>query len=332
MSNSLEPSGLRDALESLENALHRLTHERLSATSLLGRLVDQLDSARIRAIDEDPFQRDPEFIANFWPFLKLSSLAMGCEVRGFENLPKDEPVLIVGNHSGGMMTLDPIPLITRWIEARGCEAPISTLTYDLLFEFPLVGSMLRRFGCLPASHDNARRALDKGASVIVFPGGDYEVFRPWSERNKICLGGRSGFIELALAAGVRVVPMTIHGAHETTWVLTRGHRLSKALGLHRLRVKVFPVLWNIPFGPAPAFIPSLPIPSKMTVELGEPIDWTHHGPDAADDPEIVDACYEEIVERMQQTLSRLAEENPHPVLSRLNSLRPSRIISRAMGR
>ena len=43
--------------------------------------------------------------------------------------------------------------------------------------------------------------------VVVFPGGDYEVFRPWTERNQIEFGGRKGFIVLALSAGVPVVPI-----------------------------------------------------------------------------------------------------------------------------
>jgi 1-acyl-sn-glycerol-3-phosphate acyltransferase len=122
--------------------------------------------------------------------------------------------------------------------------------------------------------------------------------------------------------------MTIHGAHESTWVFTRGHRIARMLGLDRFRVKVFPLLWNIPFGPAPAFIPSLPLPSKVTVEIGDPIDWSHYGPEAASDPECLQACHDELVAVMQRTLDALAEETPYPIISRLNDMRPSRIAAR----
>ena len=37
---------------------------------------------------------------------------------------------------------------------------------------------LRRFGTVVASHDNAQRAFDAGAPVLVYPGGDVETFRP----------------------------------------------------------------------------------------------------------------------------------------------------------
>jgi 1-acyl-sn-glycerol-3-phosphate acyltransferase len=216
-----------------------------------------------------------------------------------------------------MMTFDVAPLMLRWILERGPATPLYGLTYDLLFAYPGLGPLLRRLGCLPASHVNGQRALDKGASVVVFPGGDFEVFRHWNERNRIRFGGHMGFIELALHAGVRVVPMTIHGAHESTLVLTRGRHLASRVGLTRLRIKVFPVIWNIPFGITPAFVPSFPLPAKVTVCLGEPIDWRHIDPEQAEDPAILQACYDEVTGAMQATLDELAHERPHPLLARV---------------
>jgi 1-acyl-sn-glycerol-3-phosphate acyltransferase len=294
-------------------------------------LIDQLGDAVAEETNADPFQRDPESVASAWPLLKATQLYFSSELRGWENVPKGEPVIFVGNHSGGMMTLDPIPLILRWIESRGSEDPLYGLAYDLLFTYRGIGPLLRRVGCLPASHENAERALSKGASLIVFPGGDYEVFRPWSERNQIQFAGRMGFVELALAAGVRVIPMTIHGAHDSTLVLTRGEGIARTMGLDRLRIKVFPFIWNIPFGPTPGFIPSLPLPAKVTVELGAPLDWSHHGPAALDDPEIIQSCYDEITTTMQRTMDRLAKEHPNPLLSRAAEFSPVRAVRSLTG-
>ena len=290
---------------------------------ILTPVADELDRGGPHTLE-----RDPEFIAALSPLLKMAQLYLGAEVRGFENIPRDEPVLIVGNHSGGAFTMDPVPLMVKWIEARGSEVSLYTLSYELLFSIPLIGTMLRRVGCLPASHENARAAIDKGASVVVFPGGDYEVFRPWSERNRVDFGGRMGFIELAIRAGIRVVPMTIHGAHESTLVLTRGRSIARKLGLDKLRVKVFPLVWNLPFGPAPSFVPSMPVPSRVTVQLGTPIDWGHLGFEAADDPEVLQRCYDDITETMQRSMDAMAAEFPYPVLTRINDMRPSRIARR----
>ncbi|MBW2419042.1 MAG: acyltransferase family protein [Deltaproteobacteria bacterium] len=298
---------------------------------LLQPLVDAIESSIAEHKGEEPFQRDPELVESALPYLKTLGAYFDAEVRGFERVPKSEPCLIVANHSGGIMQIDAIPFVLTWLEQRGNEAEFYSLAYDLLFSYPVLGPLLRRFGALPASHENARRALDKGAPVLVFPGGDYEVFRPWKERNRIEFGGRTGFIELAISAGVRVIPMTIHGAHESTLVLTRGHDIAKMAGFDRVKIKVFPFIWNIPFGLTPAFVPSLPLPAKITVEMGEPLDWSHFGPELADDPETVQGCYDEITGTMQSTLDRLGDEFPYPVLTRLNDLRPSRILSRLAG-
>ncbi len=291
-------------------------------------LIEQIGGILDKERKQDPFQRDPEFIASLAPLLDFVNRYFGSELRGWENLPKEEPVLIVGNHSGGMTTIDPVPLTSRWIEERGCETPLYALAYDLLFAIPRVAPMLRKAGVLPASRANAQRALEKGASVIVFPGGDYEVFRPWHERNKIRFHGRMGFVELAIQMGVKVVPMTIHGAHESTFVFTRGHRFAKRAGLDRVHVKVMPLTWSLPFGPVPAFIPSIPLPSKVTVELDAPIDWRHFDAADAEDHSVLEACYDEIETVMQSRLDRMAEENPYPILTRLAQLNPVRGLGR----
>ena len=214
----------------------------------------------------------------FLPVLKAWTLYFGAEVRGWENLPAAGPYLVIGNHSGGAETNDAAFFMARWIEEKGPEAPIYGLAYDLLFAYPVVGKLFPKLGMLPASAENARKALAQDAVVLDFPGGDYEVFRPWTHRNKIEFGGRKGFIKIALETGVPVVPMTIHGAHQSTFVLTRGRELAHRLGLERLRIKVFPLIWNIPFGLTPAYVPSLQLPAKVTVQLGKPLDWSRSRP------------------------------------------------------
>ena len=53
---------------------------------------------------------------------------------------------------------------------------------------------------------------------------------------------------------------------------------------------------------------------------GSPIDWSEHGPDAADDPEVLQRCYDEITSLMQSTLDQLAAENPRPIAARLKKV------------
>jgi 1-acyl-sn-glycerol-3-phosphate acyltransferase len=298
--------------------------------ALLRPLVDTIDTTVKAQLDQEPFQRDPRVFRLTLPLIKAVNRYFSTEIRGWENVPKDGPVLIVGNHSGGAQTTDVAPLLDRWTEDRGPEAPLYMLGYDLLFAYPIVAPLWRKLGLLRANPAIAQAALKRGGAVVVFPGGDYEVFRSWSERNTIDFGGHTGFIKLALAARVPVVPMTIHGAHQSTIVLTRGRRIARWMGLERLHIKVFPIIWNIPFGVTPAFVPSLQLPAKVTVQFGEPLDWRRYRPEAAKDPKLVRRCYAQITGVMQETLDALAQERPHPVLTRLNELRPSQALRRLL--
>jgi 1-acyl-sn-glycerol-3-phosphate acyltransferase len=297
-------------------------NRRRAPIALLSPLIDFLDAAVREQIHIDPFQRDPDSIRRMMPLVRALNLYHGTEVRGWENLPERGPMLVVGNHSGGAATRDSAFFLQKWVEERGAEAPLYSLAYDLLFANPILASWFRHRGVVPANPENARRALAMGAAVLVFPGGDYEVYRPWRERNRIDFGGRLGFVELALRTGVPVVPMVIHGAHQSTIVLTRGTRIARVAGLGKLHVKIFPLIWNLPFGPTPAFVPSAQLPAKVTVQIEKPLRWPRCARNRAPDPAVLRSRYAEITAIMQRRLDALAAERPHPVLTRLEELNP----------
>jgi hypothetical protein len=149
----------------------------------------------------------------------------------------------------------------------------------------------------------------------VYPGGDLEACRPRTQRNKIDFAGRTGFVRLALRSGVPVIPVVAHGAHHAVTVLARGDRLARAIGLHRVRIKVFPLLAGPPFGVNSVLTPPLPMPAHVTLEFLPALDWTAYGPGAADDAGLVSACYLQITGQMQAALDRLSAEQPHPLLT-----------------
>ena len=208
-------------------------------------------------------------------------------------------------------------LASAMLERFGVERVIHALVFDFALAIPGFGAALRRFGAVPASMDNARRRSRRGAGVLVYPGGDWEAYRPWTERNRIDFHGHTGFVQLALREGVPVIPAVSHGSHDSLIVVSRGDAIGRALGLDRLRIQVFPFMVGVPFGVAPVFLPQMPYPAKVVVEVLEPVDWSHLGPGAADDPEVLHEAYEEITGRMQEALDRLVDEMPHPVATRL---------------
>lgn len=272
-------------------------------------------SGRIAAGRADTSQRrDPDFIRRQLPAIARYTSYFTPEVRGLDRLPADGPALVVGNHSCLFYMPEVWTCGQAVIARRGLGAPAYLLAYDLLFAIPGVGPTLRRLGAVPASAIEAESALASGACVMVYPGGDLEACRPWTRRNKIDFGDRKGFVRLALRCGVPVVPVVSHGGHHAVVVLARGDRLARAVGLRSARINVFPFLAGFPFGVMSILTPPPPMPAHLTIEFLPALDWTRHGPAAADDEGVVSACFDDITGRLQTALNRLSAEQPHPLL------------------
>jgi len=278
------------------------------------------DGSHQAGVDNEPSgvgsSRDPEFLRVARPILERYASWFRPEVRGFDRVPEQGPMLVVGNHSGGQLPPDVPVLLTAWWRERGEEEPIYTLMHSLFLGLPGIGPLMSKGGAIEAGPEAAEAILRSGAILVDYPGGDHEVFRPWQERNTIDFGGRKGFVRLALRTQVPVVPTVSVGAHESLVVLSRGEGLAKLFGLDkRFRVSVLPLVLGPPFGIVPGGIPTVPLPAKITVELLDPIDWSErYGPEAADDPDVVDACYEELTTTMQDALDRLAAERRFPII------------------
>ena len=135
-------------------------------------------------------------------------------------------MLLVGNHSGGNLTPDTTVFTLAFYAYFGVERPFYQLAHNLVLSMPGLGA-LRKYGTVAASPDNARKALESGAALLVYPGGDYEVHRPIWERHKVDFDGRKGFIRLALEHDVPIVPVVAIGGQETSLFLSRGESLAK---------------------------------------------------------------------------------------------------------
>jgi 1-acyl-sn-glycerol-3-phosphate acyltransferase len=169
---------------------------------------------------------------------------------------------------------------------------------------------LGKIGVIHANRENAAAALHSGAVVLVFPGGDYDSFRPTSAQNVIDFNGRTGYVRTAIEAGVPIVPAVSIGGQETQLFVTRGARLAKGLGLKRIRLEIMPITIGFPFGLTSTVPANLPLPSKIVTEVLEPIDIVaQFGEDS--DVDEVDAHVRSV---MQRALVRLARQRRFPVL------------------
>jgi 1-acyl-sn-glycerol-3-phosphate acyltransferase len=255
---------------------------------------------------------DPEYIRRTLPIQRaLFNTYFRGEVRGLENIPDEGPSLLVGNHSGGLMIADTFVFAMAFYERFGHGRRFHQLAHDFAARNPMLGT-LRRYGTLAASHENAKKAFAAGAPLLVYPGGDFETFRPSTHSDQIEFGGRKGFIRLALEAGVPIVPVVSIGGQETALFVTRGERAAKLTGLDRLtRIKVLPVAFGPPFGITVLDLPArLPLPAKITIEVLPPIDVRERF-GTEPDKELV---YDEVTGDMQDALDDLAMERSLPIV------------------
>jgi 1-acyl-sn-glycerol-3-phosphate acyltransferase len=279
------------------------------AGTIGGALTHAVES-RIPVADLD--ERDPDYIRETLPGLwMLASFYFRADVRGLDRIPADGPVLLVGNHSGGNLTPDTLVFTLAFSTYFGVERRFFQLAHNLVLAMPWL-SFLRKYGTVAASPENARKALDSGAALLVYPGGDYEVHRPSTESARVDFGARKGFIRLALEQDAPIVPVVSIGGQETALFLSRGEWLARLLRLDRMfRLKVLPISIALPWGPNVGDMAGhFPLPAKITIQVLHPI---HLREEFGDDPDL-DRVYDAVVDRMQRTLDDLAGERRLPVL------------------
>lgn len=260
----------------------------------------------------DVTERDPDFIREMMPRLWLAAgLYFRAEVNGLDLVP-DEPVLFVGNHSGGASAPDSFVFQLAYLTKFTVDGrPLFSLGHQIVTGAPVFGKYARKFGVVTAGFEAAVQILRDGNSVLVYPGGDVDALRPWFDRNKITFDGRQGFLRLAHEAGVKIVPVVATGGHDTFLVLNDGRKTAKQLGVDKLlRVKTLPITLSFPWGFLPGGLPYIPFPAKIRVQVLDPIDLQDR---FGDDPDW-DEAYDYVSSVMQVGLAKLATRTILPVL------------------
>ena len=155
---------------------------------------------------------------------------------GREWIPSEGPVLIVANHRS---FLDPFLIGTMLRAGR----PLNFMGKAELFARPRAGWYVSRCGCFPVRRgesdpeamETARRVLEGGGVLVIFPEG-----------TRLRAGGlgdpRRGAFRMAIETGATVVPMCVRGAEN----------------VRRAKVVVRPVHCEVHAAPA------------IAVERGEP--------------------------------------------------------------
>jgi 1-acyl-sn-glycerol-3-phosphate acyltransferase len=151
------------------------------------------------------------------------------EWEGLERIPPSGGALLVANHAGAIPA--DAPVIMHGIEEE-LQRPVYGLADYLFRSLPVIGTAWSRGGGVPAHPDNAYRLLrEQQQLVLVFPEGTKGTGKLYSQRYRLRRFGRGGFVEIAMRAGVPVVPIVVVGNEEAMPILAKSGRLAKLAGL-----------------------------------------------------------------------------------------------------
>jgi 1-acyl-sn-glycerol-3-phosphate acyltransferase len=261
--------------------------------------------------------RDPQLIREvFMPIWKLLyDRYFRVTTDGWEHVPSQGRMLVVGSHNGGLAAPDMFMLMYDWFRRYGVDRPAYGLAHPSVWKhFGSLSQMAVRAGAAIAHPKMAMAALQRDAALLVYPGGAEDVFRPYSQRHKIHLAGRKGFIKVALREHAPIVPVVSIGAHEGLIVLGDFYPVLAQLHarglpwLFDIDPIVFPVYLGLPWGLAVGPLPNLPLPTQIHTRICKPIEFDRYGRAATNDREYVDLCYAHVEQQMQRELDRLVLE------------------------
>ena len=258
-------------------------------------------------------KKDPGFIQLMMPLWEwLYRHYFRVQTSGWENIPQSK-VLIVGTHNGGLAAPDMYMVMYDWFQRFGIERPVYGLAHPYFWQVPPIAELAGRLGAIIAHPRMAIAALRSGASVLVYPGGAQDLFRPHELRHQIHFAGNQGFIKLALREQVPIVPIISVGAHDTLIVLTDLYKILEQLHqsgmpwLFGLDPEIFPIYLGLPWGLAIGPLPNIPLPVTIQTRVCPPIVFERYGRDVASDRSYVNACYELVISQMQQQLADLVK-------------------------
>jgi 1-acyl-sn-glycerol-3-phosphate acyltransferase len=184
------------------------------------------------------------------------------EWDGLEKIPTEGGALLVANHAGAIPSDAPVIM-------HGIEKELGRAVYGLADYFfrtvPVVGTLWARAGGVSARPANAYRLLrEQRQLVLVFPEGTKGPSKSFTDRYQLRRFGRGGFVEIAMRAGVPVVPIAVVGSEEAMPVVFRLPALARAL-----RVPYFPVTANVlTMGPLGVVVP---FPAKFKLRVLDPV-------------------------------------------------------------
>ncbi len=282
-----------DLLEAAEPFLQSLQPDRLRERMEEFQL-------RNRSLEIDDFGMDPAFIQQVQPLIDfLYDRWFRVETVGTDLIPSQGRAILVSNHSG-TLPYDSVILSHAVLRASDGRRLPRFLMDNTFMNAPFAGPLLGRGGMVRASQENARRLLDAGEIVGVFPEGMRGLGKLYRQRYQLQRFGRGGFVKLAVRTRAPIIPVAIVGAEEILPVISRGGPISKLLGFSYFPVTPF---WPL-FGPAGL----VPLPTRWKIRFGRPVDLSGYSENDLRDEILVTELKEQVRANVQEMLYDLLKE------------------------
>ena len=244
--------------------------------------------------DTDDFGADRRFAETLEPLLEfLYAVWWRVETSGIEHVPAQGPGLVVANHSG-VLPYDGIMTQLAIRHEHPARRVCRMLALDMFALLPVLAPLLAKSGSVRANPANAERLLKRGELVGVFPEGVKGVGKHFKDRYKLARFGRGGFIRIALQDREPDHPLRGGGGGRDPPGGGQGRLGGAPFGL-----PYFPITPTFPFlGP----LGVVPLPTKWSIDFGDPLDLSEYGPDAAKDPILVNRLSQQVRETVQRMI------------------------------
>lgn len=238
----------------------------------------------------DPYGLDPEVVvASVAPLVWLYKNYFRVQTEGTEHIPAGR-VMLIGNHSGQIPIDAAMVGLAAFLEADPPRL-IRAMFEKWVPRLPWISILFARAGQVVGTPENARRLLEQGECLLVFPEGARGISKPIGQRYQLEEFGL-GFMRLALETNTPIVPFSVIGAEEQIVSLANLTSVGKLIGMPS-----FPLIPQL-------LVPVLgwaPLPTKYRITFGEPLTFTGN-------PDDEDAEVEKKVKVVKSTIQQMLRD------------------------
>jgi 1-acyl-sn-glycerol-3-phosphate acyltransferase len=213
------------------------------------------------------------------------------QVSGLENIPEEGRALLAANHSG-QIPWDGAMVAAAVMNEHPAQRLVRTLYASWFPTVPFLSTLMVKMGHTLANEENGIRLLEQEQLVAVYPEGVKGVSKLYKDRYRLARFGRGGFVQMALRTQSPIIPISVVGAEETYISVYKSDTIAKLFGL-----PFFPITLTWPWLGLLGFVP---LPTRWSIDFGEPIPMDEYQPEDADNFMVVSQISDQVRNIIQQ--------------------------------